>query len=74
MDELIKVLAGAIGAVIDARNASDAEAEAAALAALDAAIEQVHPAVASLKDVIAQNRAEALAALKERFPEEETKP
>lgn len=72
--DLIKLLTGAINAVTDAKAASDAAAQAAALAELDAIIAEVHPAVAGLKAEIEANKTAALAALHDKFKTEPTKP
>lgn len=74
MEELVKLFARGISAAADASAAKDAEAEAAALAELDAVIAEVHPAAAGLRAGIEANRAEALAALKDKFKTDDTKP
>lgn len=77
MDELVKLFTGGINAIIDAKNASDAEAEAAALAELDAIIAEVHPKAAALKDALAASRAAGEQAIKDKYhpkTDETTKP
>lgn len=76
MDALIKLLSESIGLAIDAKAASDAEAEAAALAALDAKLAEVHPQVDVMKAQIAKDRAEVDEALRKKFDtsDEITKP
>ncbi len=56
--DLLKLLTGAINDLVDAKHASDAEAEAAALAALDAKLAEI----AAGRDTFAQELAAARAA------------
>lgn len=72
--DLIKLFASGINAILDAKGANDAAAQAEALAELDAIIAQVHPAAAGLKAEIEANKAEALAALADKFKTDPTRP
>ncbi len=72
--DLINLLAGAIKAASDAKTASDAEAQAAALADLDAKIAGVNAARASFTEELAAGKSEAAEALHKKFHPEDTKP
>lgn len=74
MEELIKLFTRGIDAIATAAAAKTDEDVAKALADLDAVIAEVHPKVDGLKAAIETNKAEALAALNEKFKTDDTKP
>lgn len=73
MDPVTAILAGmsavgkAVEAIAEAVKSNDVEAEAKALAALDAELADMAVAKDALTAALASNRAEALAALRHKF-------